>query len=149
LVRGRLRPAPAKWQSGIAAGGLARAPVERRAAPSGAGPALLLDGPLGDPPCQGRSGALPKTRCERPRKGVQRASAAIARARAPRGSATRGVKPMFNPALAARFFDEAHRQRAAYRNLPPELAAGNVEEAYAAQEALCALWQERLGRVAG
>jgi 2-keto-4-pentenoate hydratase len=56
---------------------------------------------------------------------------------------------MFNPALAARFFDEAHRQRATYRNLPPELAAKSVEEAYAAQEALCELWQARFGPVAG
>ena len=45
--------------------------------------------------------------------------------------------------------DEAHRTRARYQNLPEAIAPGNFDEAYAAQEALCALWEPRLGRIAG
>jgi 2-keto-4-pentenoate hydratase len=56
---------------------------------------------------------------------------------------------MFSPAAAARFLDEAHRARARYQNLPEALAPTNFDEAYAAQEALCALWEPRLGPVAG
>jgi len=56
---------------------------------------------------------------------------------------------MFNPAEAARFLDEAHRARARYQNLPEAIAPKSFEEAYAAQEALCALWEPRLGRIAG
>jgi 2-keto-4-pentenoate hydratase len=56
---------------------------------------------------------------------------------------------MFSAADAARFLDEAHRARARYQNLPEAIAPGNFDEAYAAQEALCALWEPRLGPVAG
>jgi 2-keto-4-pentenoate hydratase len=56
---------------------------------------------------------------------------------------------MFQAAEAARFIDEAHRTRARYRNLPEAIAPRTVAEAYAAQAALCELWMERLGPVAG
>src|SRR5262245_3170752 len=56
---------------------------------------------------------------------------------------------MFQAAEAARFIDEAHRTRARYQNLPEAIAPKSVAEAYAAQAALCELWGERLGPVAG
>jgi 2-keto-4-pentenoate hydratase len=56
---------------------------------------------------------------------------------------------MFSAAGAARFLDEAHRARARYPNLPEAIAPRNFDDAYAAQEALCALWLPRLGPIAG
>ena len=56
---------------------------------------------------------------------------------------------MFSSADAARYLDEAHRTRARYQNLPEAIAPKTVPEAYAAQEALCALWEPRLGPIAG
>jgi 2-keto-4-pentenoate hydratase len=56
---------------------------------------------------------------------------------------------MFSAAAAAQFLDEAHRARARYQNLPEGIAPGNFDEAYAAQEALCALWEPRFGPAAG
>jgi 2-keto-4-pentenoate hydratase len=56
---------------------------------------------------------------------------------------------MSSAAEAARFIDEAHRTRARYQNLPEAIAPRTVAEAYAAQAALCELWGERLGPVAG
>ncbi len=56
---------------------------------------------------------------------------------------------MFSAAEAARFLDEAHRARARYQNLPEAIAPRNFDDAYAAQEALCALWEPRLGPIAG
>jgi 2-keto-4-pentenoate hydratase len=56
---------------------------------------------------------------------------------------------MFSAAAAARYLDEAHRARARYQNLPEAIGPSTVAEAYAAQEALCALWEPRLGPVAG
>jgi 2-keto-4-pentenoate hydratase len=56
---------------------------------------------------------------------------------------------MFRAADAARFVDEAHRNRARYQNLPDGIAPTTVAEAYAAQAALCEMWMERLGPVAG
>jgi 2-oxo-3-hexenedioate decarboxylase/2-keto-4-pentenoate hydratase len=56
---------------------------------------------------------------------------------------------MFSPTEAASFIDEAHRTRAPYRNLPEAIAPRTVAEAYAAQAALCELWGERLGPIAG
>lgn len=56
---------------------------------------------------------------------------------------------MFQAAEAARFIDEAHRERARYQNLPGEIAPQSVADAYAAQAALCDLWGPRLGNVAG
>ena len=56
---------------------------------------------------------------------------------------------MFSATEAARFLDEAHRARARYQNLPDALAPKTFDEAYAAQEALCALWEPRLGPIAG
>jgi 2-keto-4-pentenoate hydratase len=56
---------------------------------------------------------------------------------------------MFSADSAARFIDAAHRTRTRYQNLPAAIAPRTVAEAYAAQAALCALWGERLGPVAG
>src|SRR4051812_43447612 len=56
---------------------------------------------------------------------------------------------MFTAAEAARFLDGAHRTRARYQNLPEGIAPKNFDEAYAAQDALCALWKPRLGAIAG
>jgi len=56
---------------------------------------------------------------------------------------------MFSAAGAARFLDEAHRARARHQNLPEAIAPRNFDDAYAAQEALCALWLPRLGPIAG
>jgi 2-keto-4-pentenoate hydratase len=56
---------------------------------------------------------------------------------------------MFSAAAAAQFLDEAHRTRARYTNLPAPIAPTSFAEAYAAQEALCQLWEPRLGPVAG
>jgi 2-keto-4-pentenoate hydratase len=56
---------------------------------------------------------------------------------------------MFQAEEAARFVDEAHRSRARYQNLPDGIAPTTVAEAYAAQAALCEMWMERLGPVAG
>jgi 2-keto-4-pentenoate hydratase len=56
---------------------------------------------------------------------------------------------MFSAANAARYVDEAHRNRARYQNLPEAIAPTNFGEAYAAQEALVALWEPRLGPIAG
>jgi 2-keto-4-pentenoate hydratase len=55
----------------------------------------------------------------------------------------------FDPAAAARFIAEAHRTRASFKNLPEELAPRTIDEAYAAQEALRALWTPLYGEVAG
>ena len=56
---------------------------------------------------------------------------------------------MFSAAEAARFLDDAHRARARYQNLPDAIAPTSFDEAYAAQEALCGLWEKRLGPVGG
>jgi 2-keto-4-pentenoate hydratase len=56
---------------------------------------------------------------------------------------------MFSATEAARFIDEAHRTRARYQNLPETIAPGTVADAYAAQAALCELWEPRLGPIAG
>jgi 2-oxo-3-hexenedioate decarboxylase/2-keto-4-pentenoate hydratase len=55
----------------------------------------------------------------------------------------------FDPAKAARYLFEAHRTRADYRNLPPEIAPRTIPEAYAAQAALEPLLVPTLGPVAG
>jgi 2-keto-4-pentenoate hydratase len=55
----------------------------------------------------------------------------------------------FDPNAAARFIAEAHRTRAPYCNLPPDIAPQTVAEAYAAQEALQQLWTPLYGRLAG
>jgi 2-keto-4-pentenoate hydratase len=56
---------------------------------------------------------------------------------------------MFRAAEAARFIDDAHRNRARYQNLPDGIAPTTVAEAYAAQAELCEMWTLRLGPVAG
>ena len=55
----------------------------------------------------------------------------------------------FDPQSAARFIDQAHRQRSAYANLPPDIAPRSLDDAYAAQEALMRLWEADRGAVAG
>jgi 2-keto-4-pentenoate hydratase len=55
----------------------------------------------------------------------------------------------FDPAAAARFIAEAHVKRAPFQNLPEAIAPKTVDEAYAAQEALRALWTPLYGPVAG
>ena len=56
---------------------------------------------------------------------------------------------MFSADTAARYLDDAHRTRARYQNLPDAIGPKTVADAYAVQEALCGLWQARLGPVAG
>jgi 2-keto-4-pentenoate hydratase len=56
---------------------------------------------------------------------------------------------MFQATDAARFLDEAHRNRQRYENLPASIAPTSVAEAYAAQAVLCDIWGARLGAVAG
>ena len=57
--------------------------------------------------------------------------------------------PCSEPQKPPAIIDEAHRTRARYQNLPEDIAPKTVAEAYAAQAALCELWMERLGPVAG
>lgn len=56
---------------------------------------------------------------------------------------------MFSAKQAAEFVDGAHRSRARYQNLPEAIAPTSFDEAYAAQEALRAVWEPRFGGVAG
>jgi 2-keto-4-pentenoate hydratase len=55
----------------------------------------------------------------------------------------------FDPDAVAQFILSAHEQRDDYRNVAPEIAPGTVAEAYAAQDALVGLLEERHGGVAG
>ena len=55
----------------------------------------------------------------------------------------------FDPNAAAAFVAEAHRTRAPYQNLPPQIAPPTVADAYAAQEALSELWTPIYGPVRG
>jgi 2-keto-4-pentenoate hydratase len=55
----------------------------------------------------------------------------------------------FNPEAVARHIDAAHARRAAYANLPPDLAPTTVADAYAAQQALARRLAPRLGGIAG
>jgi 2-keto-4-pentenoate hydratase len=55
----------------------------------------------------------------------------------------------FDPEKVARYVLAEHERRADYRNLPPEIAPGNVAQAYAAQLALVRLLAPRKGKVAG
>ncbi|HEY4920995.1 MAG TPA: fumarylacetoacetate hydrolase family protein [Xanthobacteraceae bacterium] len=55
----------------------------------------------------------------------------------------------FDPQTAARYVFDAHRARAAYRNLPTEIAPTTLAEAYAAQAALAPLLEQQFGPVAG
>ncbi len=59
------------------------------------------------------------------------------------------MAPSFDPAAAARYVFDAHRSRAAYRNLPPEIAPRTLADAYAAQAALAPLLESQFGPVAG
>jgi 2-keto-4-pentenoate hydratase len=55
----------------------------------------------------------------------------------------------FDPRAAARFVAAAHRARAPFHNLPPEIAPRTIGDAYAAQEALRDFWTPLYGRVVG
>lgn len=55
----------------------------------------------------------------------------------------------FDPVAAARFIAEAHDKRQAYQNLSGALEPKTVADAYAAQEALRAIWEPKWGKVAG
>jgi 2-keto-4-pentenoate hydratase len=55
----------------------------------------------------------------------------------------------FDPAVAARFIAEAHRNRTPFENLPEAIAPKTVDEAYAAQEALRTLWAPLYGPIGG
>jgi 2-oxo-3-hexenedioate decarboxylase/2-keto-4-pentenoate hydratase len=55
----------------------------------------------------------------------------------------------FDPQTAARYLRDAHRSRANYRNLPPEVAPPTLADAYAAQAALAPLLEAQFGPVAG
>src|SRR5882724_10327352 len=55
----------------------------------------------------------------------------------------------FSPETAARYILNAHDRRVRYENLPPDIAPTNMDEAYAAQEALAKLLVPREGLVAG
>src|SRR5690606_37766002 len=69
----------------------------------------------------------------------------------PKRGQTEGHRGMagFEPKAAAAYVAEAHRARAPYRNLPPEIAPPTIAEAYAAQEALRELWAPIHGPVRG
>src|SRR5690606_14605469 len=68
-----------------------------------------------------------------------------------RGRGIEGTTRManFDPQAAAAFVAEAHRTRAPYRNLPPEIAPPTITDAYAAQDALKELWTPIHGPVRG
>lgn len=55
----------------------------------------------------------------------------------------------FDAKAAAQFIAAAHENRAAYENLAGACAPVTIADAYAAQEALCELWQPLKGPVAG
>lgn len=55
----------------------------------------------------------------------------------------------FDPMIAARAIDDAHRERATFANLTGDAAPPTIDDAYAAQEALRTLWTPQRGAVAG
>ena len=55
----------------------------------------------------------------------------------------------FDAAAAARFIADAHARRQPYQNMPETIGPRTVAEAYAAQEALRALWEPTWGPVGG
>jgi len=55
----------------------------------------------------------------------------------------------FDPEKVARYVLAEHERRADFRNLPAEIAPGNIAQAYAAQLALVRLLTPRKGKVAG
>ncbi|MBS0240851.1 MAG: fumarylacetoacetate hydrolase family protein [Proteobacteria bacterium] len=56
---------------------------------------------------------------------------------------------VFDPHAVAQFIADAHRLGTRYDNVPDAIAPKSVGEAYAAQEALRALWEPMWGPVAG
>jgi len=57
--------------------------------------------------------------------------------------------PTSKAAAAARRLLEAHEARRRFEPLPPDLAPGSAEEAYAIQDAFVALRSDRLGAITG
>ncbi len=55
----------------------------------------------------------------------------------------------FDPAAAARFIADAHRNRDTFRNLPADIGPATIDEAYQAQEALRDVWTPSEGPIAG
>jgi len=55
----------------------------------------------------------------------------------------------FDADKAAAFIDAEHRAKAVFRNMPEDVGPKTVSEAYAAQEALRAIWEPIHGLVAG
>ena len=55
----------------------------------------------------------------------------------------------FDPEVAARFIADAHARQQPYQNMPETIGPRTVAEAYAAQEALRALWEPIWGPVGG
>jgi 2-keto-4-pentenoate hydratase len=55
----------------------------------------------------------------------------------------------FDPNKAAHFITHAHKSRAHYANLAPDIAPRSLDEAYGIQEALARLWEAERGPVAG
>jgi 2-keto-4-pentenoate hydratase len=55
----------------------------------------------------------------------------------------------FDPRKAARYLLDAHDSRAAYCNLPADIAPRTIADAYAAQQAFARLLAPRYGRIAG
>jgi 2-keto-4-pentenoate hydratase len=55
----------------------------------------------------------------------------------------------FDPEKVARYVLDEHERRADFRNLPADIAPGNIAQAYAAQLALVRLLTPRKGKVAG
>jgi 2-keto-4-pentenoate hydratase len=55
----------------------------------------------------------------------------------------------FDPNKVASYLIDAHARKIPFRNIPPEITPHNVDEAYAAQDALVRILGEREGRIAG
>ena len=59
------------------------------------------------------------------------------------------MPPTFDPAIAARFIADAHRNRDTFRNLPADMGPSTIDEAYQVQEALRDIWTPSDGPIAG
>src|SRR5215471_13748257 len=87
-----------------------------------------------------RPAKSPRSRCSR------RCASCTRRSRSGREVV---INAAFDPEKVARYVLAEHERRADYRNLPAEIAPGNVAQAYAAQIALVRLLTPRKGKVAG
>lgn len=59
------------------------------------------------------------------------------------------ITPGFDPASAARFIADAHKNRERYQNLPGALEPPTIADAYTVQEELRKLWEPLYGPVGG